>query len=128
MEGMTDEGHRTRAIRAVLATMEASARLRANLLEGEKIGQAMIDLLEADTPVSETVGATGREASDLRSTTNELLSAFEHRRHQMRLAFITPSLEEGLSIGEISRVLGISRQLASRLAREAAEAHQAQEA
>ena len=65
------------------------------------------------------VEAAGAVTSDLRQKTNYLLAEFEHRRHEMRMAFIGPSLDEGMSIGEIGRSLGVSRQLAARLAKEA---------
>ena len=75
--------------------------------------------LESGVPISGSVEAAGAVASDLRQDTNYLLAEYEHCRHEMRLAFIGPSLDEGMSIGEIGRTLGVSRQLAARLAKEA---------
>jgi hypothetical protein len=69
--------------------------------------------------VSEVVGAAGGKPADIRQTTNDALEALEHSRHEMRVAFIGPSLDEGMSIGEIGRSLGVSRQLAARFAKEA---------
>jgi hypothetical protein len=107
------------AIAAVERTIEASQALRAQLRSGEAIGRKMIKKLESGVPISGSVEAAGAVTSDLRQNTNYLLAEFEHRRHEMRMAFIGPSLDEGMSIGEIGRSLGVSRQLAARLAKEA---------
>jgi hypothetical protein len=48
----------------------------------------------------------------------EAIQEFEAARHQLRLALFSLGKEEGASISEVGRVLGISRQLASRLAGE----------
>ena len=47
------------------------------------------------------------------------LDAFEAARHEFRLALFAVCLEEGASISEVGRALGVSRQRASRLAAEA---------
>ena len=47
------------------------------------------------------------------------LDAFEAARHQFRLAIFTRCLAEGASMSEIGRALGVSRQRASVLARQA---------
>ncbi|MBF6555338.1 MAG: hypothetical protein IVW52_04095 [Acidimicrobiales bacterium] len=107
------------AIAAIERTIEASQALRAQLRSGEAIGRKMIKKLEDGVPISGSVEAAGAVASDLRQNTNYVLAEFEHRRHEMRMAFIGPSLDEGMSIGEIGRSLGVSRQLAARLAKEA---------
>jgi hypothetical protein len=107
------------AIAAIERTIEASKALRTSLRTGEVIGQKMIRELQGSTPIYETVTATGSDPADLRQNTNDLLDNFEHCRHEMRLAFIGPSLTDGVTIGQIGRDLGISRQLATRLAREA---------
>jgi hypothetical protein len=49
----------------------------------------------------------------------EVLSEFEAARHQVRLAMLELGSEQGISISEMGRQLGLSRQLASRLAAEA---------
>jgi hypothetical protein len=113
------EEKRLAAIAAIERTMEASKALRANLQAGERIGRRMIKELGGDTPFSEIVIATGSDPSELRQTTKALLDDFEHCRHEMRIAFIGPSIAEGVTIGQIGRDLGVSRQLATRLAREA---------
>jgi hypothetical protein len=115
---MTD---RERAIESIERTMEASVALRKHLLESERSGRKMISALKRGVPIPESVAASGSNAAELRRSTNDLLNDFELARHEMRAAFILPSVDGGMSIGEIGRALGVSRQLASRLVREARE-------
>jgi hypothetical protein len=115
---MTD---RDRAIGSVEKALEVSAALRRQLLGNERMGRKMISALRRDTPISESVEVAGGCAAELRRSTNDLLAEYELARHQMRAAFLLPSLDEGMSIGDISRKLGVSRQLASRLVKEAKE-------
>jgi len=56
-----------------------------------------------------------------RRQVTEAIEEFEAARHQLRLALFALGKEEGASISEVGRVLGISRQLASRLAAESEE-------
>jgi hypothetical protein len=56
-----------------------------------------------------------------RQSVTEALETFETTRRQMRLAMLSLGQEEGASISELGRSIGVSRQLASRLAAEAAE-------
>jgi hypothetical protein len=112
-----DLQHKT-AIAAIERTIETSEVLRANLRSNEAIGRKMIKKLEDEVPISQCVDATGAVASEVRQSTNDLLAEYERHRHEMRLVFIGPSLDEGMSIGAIGRTLGVSRQLAARLAKE----------
>jgi hypothetical protein len=107
------------AIAAIERTIETSEALRANLRSNEAIGRKMIKRLEDGVPISECVDAAGAVASKVRRDINDLLAEYERHRHEMRLAFIGPSLDEGMTIGAIGRTLGVSRQLAARLAKEA---------
>lgn len=109
------------AIRTVERTIEASVALRKHLLLTERTGRKMIKALQGGVPISASVERTGACPAELRQSTHGLLAEYEDRRHEMRAAFLLPSLEEGMTIGEIGRTLGISRQLASRLVKEARE-------
>ena len=123
---MSNKSDRIHAVETVRASIAASIRLREGLLHGESIGEAMIDAIEGGALVSESVEASGEDAATCRMSMHELLEGYEHARHKMRIAFMLPSIEEGMSIGAIGRTLGVSRQLAARLvheAREEAEAH-----
>ena len=53
-----------------------------------------------------------------RRSTNDALEAYETARHNLRLAVIRELLADGMTIGEVGRTWGFSRQLASRYARE----------
>ncbi len=48
----------------------------------------------------------------------EAFDQFEHQRHRTRLALVRAGLEEGMTIGELGRAWGFSRQLAARYAKE----------
>jgi len=54
-----------------------------------------------------------------RRQVTEGIEKFEATRHQLRLELFSLALDEGASISAVGRALGISRQLASRLAAEA---------
>jgi hypothetical protein len=56
-----------------------------------------------------------------RSEVTEVLEEFEAARHRVRLAMFALATEQGSSFSDVARALGISRQLASRLAAEAEE-------
>ncbi len=99
--------------------MEASAELRAALREGETIGRRMIKKLRNGVAISSAVEDAGANASDLRQSAAEHLSRYEQRRHEMRLTFVRAALDEGLTIGEVARKVGVSRQLMARFAKEA---------
>jgi len=58
------------------------------------------------------------DAVAARLMVNEGLESVATARHELRLAVTAAGLEEGMSIGDLGRAWGISRQLASRLARE----------
>ena len=107
------------AIASVERVIDASAALRKHLVMNEKAGRRIIAALRSGVDPWNAVDASGQSAAALRSSTNDLLHGYEQARHRMRTAFILPSLEGGRSIGYIGRSLGVSRQLASRLASEA---------
>lgn len=57
------------------------------------------------------------EAPAHRQRVTEAIEEFEASRHQLRVVLFAVGKEEGASITQVGRVLGISRQLASRIAR-----------
>ena len=115
----TNVDERELAIRTVERTIEASAALREHLASSERTGRKMISALRRGVPISRSVEVTGASPSELRQSSYDLIAQYELCRHEMRAAFLLPSLDEGMSIGDIGRALGISRQLASRLVKEA---------
>jgi hypothetical protein len=116
---MTPQDQRALAITTVKETIEASIKLREGLVAGEAIGREMIHWLEQNIPISQSVTAAGSDAASQRATTNELIADYTNCRHRMRVAFMLPSLEEGMSISDIADQLGVSRQVVDKLVHEA---------
>jgi hypothetical protein len=56
---------------------------------------------------------------DLRQSLTQALAEVESARHKVRRTAFARGLEEGMSIGELARMWGFSRQLAARYAKEA---------
>jgi hypothetical protein len=112
------------AILVIEETVAASVALRAHLKRTERIGRKMIISLELGAAISEAVEAAGGHPAELRRTSQEILDNYELSRRRMREFFMLASLDEGLSIAEMARRLGVSRQLASRLVLEARKASQ----
>jgi hypothetical protein len=74
------------------------------------------ELLSADILRAEPV-------VDYRPNLDGALARLERVRHAMLLRVFAVALEDGMSIGELARNYGFSRQLASRYAKEARELH-----
>lgn len=96
--------------------VECSALLRGHL---QRYETAMGKIAEhLDEGVSAVTASRGTGIPSERRLVTEAIQEFEAARHQLRLALFALAKEEGASISEVGRVLGISRQLASRLAAE----------
>jgi response regulator of citrate/malate metabolism len=78
-------------------------RLRSRIQAGDHLGETLDQLQGAGTRLQMT----------------EALEQFEVARHRVRLSMFALAEEQGMTISELARSLGISRQLASRLAAEA---------
>jgi hypothetical protein len=98
---------------------QEAATLRSALRRYERALERVCRQVERDVPLHEVMGQIG--VGDLRADLVERLTRFEEARHRMRVACFRMSLTEGLSIGDIARLWGISRQLASRLVNEGTE-------
>ncbi len=109
--------NRERLIQRQYEVVESSALLRGELLGYEKAMIKIAKRLERGDPASTAGRGTGVPAQ--RRQVTEAIEQFEAARHQLRIALFALGMEEGASIAEIGRVLGISRQLASRIASEA---------
>lgn len=88
------------------ATRSTEAAIRRGLKQAQGGGE-MAALLGKVSP------------SQIRLSMNEALGALEKARHDARKAIFLASLDEGMSIGELGRTFGFSRQLAARYAKEA---------
>ena len=106
-------------MRDKLALVEASKDLRRVLLRYEKTSAeiaARVERGESGTDALKTAQGPLR-----RREVTDAVEKFEAARHRVRLAMFVLAGEEGVSASELARQLGISRQLASRLANEAKE-------
>jgi hypothetical protein len=96
--------------------MESGQRLRALILESRTGFTKGLDLLDSGVPVVEAL--TALNTAERRKTMTDLLDEFEADRHRLRLSITAAGLGEGMTIGEIGRAFGVSRQLAARFAKE----------
>jgi len=95
------------AIEHLRTVMRGFARLNASLARRVDDGEELVSALERlNGPLRR------REVTDA-------LEEFEAARHRVRLSMFGVAEEQDASISEVARGLGISRQLASRLAAEA---------
>jgi len=108
-------------IDSIEVLVERSVLLRDTLRRYERAMTKIAEHLEAGEPG--VAAARGTGIPNQRRQVTEAIEEFEAARHQLRLALFVVGGEEGASIAEIGRVLGISRQLASRLASEAVDKH-----
>ncbi len=105
---------RERLIQRQYEVVESSARLRTELLRYEKAMTEITKRLEnGDAAVSAGQGTGFPEQGRTVTRANE---TFEAARHRLRVALLAVGKEEGASAAEVGRLLGISRQLASRIA------------
>ena len=106
-------------IRATEEANQASAALRKQLQGAENEGKKMIAAISNHVSFSEWLEQAGERTARVRNDTHDSLIAFQRARHSQLRAIVLPSLKEGMSIADLGRAFGVSRQLASRWAREA---------
>jgi hypothetical protein len=105
---------------------QEAASLRKSLRSYETALRQVCGRIERDDVLHEAMKKVG--LSDLRVDLVERLTSFEVARHRMRVACFRMSLTEGLSMTEVARLWGISRQLASRMVNEGQQAPASQAA
>ncbi len=104
-------------VRDMARVIERSKDLRAVLVRYEKGSADVARRIENGETVADALQA---EHGPLRrQEVTEAIAELEGARHQVRLSMFALAKEQGTSISELSRQLGISRQLGSRLAMEA---------
>ena len=101
--------------------MDATERLRETLARYKRASASLARRIEGGASVFEAFDDMDGAMHRHRELT-EMLEEFERARHQVRLALFELAGAQGASMSELGRRLGISRQLASRLAKEAAAA------
>ena len=111
------ERRREHTIELVEGLLDTLADLRRSTRATEASVRRALKLAKGGADVSVVLGAIG--PADIRRSMNDALKAAEEARHQVRLRIFELGLDEGLSIGELARVFGFSRQLAARYAKEA---------
>jgi len=97
----------------------ATAILRSEMTGYEVICRRLLDEVRVD---HDLIGVLQDiHADSWRSDVTDAIRGFEAARHRVRLLLVAIEVEEGLSIGEVAKSWGVSRQLASRWVQETAE-------
>jgi hypothetical protein len=105
------------AIRAVEELIEANKEMRRRLRANELVLRRAHKALEEGNDIATTCEMV--PSTDPRHAMAIALQALVKARHHLRLAVFAAGLEEGMTIGELSRYWGFSRQLGARYAKEA---------
>ncbi len=105
------------AIRSVELVIEAMQSLRVVLERREETLRRSIMFTEPALDYADAV--RDNHMSVDREALQEALALLEQRRRDSRVASFRSALDHGVSISELARIWGFSRQMASRYAREA---------
>lgn len=108
------------AIRLVESLNQALENLRRSTRVVEKAARRSIKRMEMGADATTALAAA--VPAETRSVLNDALKQVEEVRHEIRLYAFAVSLEQGVSVAELARQYGFSRQLAARYARDAREA------
>jgi hypothetical protein len=100
--------------------LESLGELRTSTRATEATVRRGLKLVMSGADVATALRAVS--PANTRHSMNDALKAVEEARHQMRLHIFELAIQEGLSIGELGRFFGFSRQLAARYAKEARKA------
>ena len=107
------------AIRCTEQVIEAMRNLRLLLEHRERSLQQAVTVRR---PASDYATALkDAHITEDREDLNEALFLLERARRESRIASFRSALDHGVSINELARVWGFSRQMASRYAKEARE-------
>jgi hypothetical protein len=109
--------HNPDTVQTVENLLEALAELRRTTRSTEVIVRRALKLAKDGADVATALQACS--PIDTRHAMNDALKGVEAARHTMRLQIFELGLAQGLTIGELGRTFGFSRQLASRYAKEA---------
>ena len=110
---------------AALREFEAAcAAARHELRHDQATAARVCRQLERDDALTAVIKRNG--IANKRVNLTNTVAQLERTRNQMRMACFRLGLEEGATISELGRLWGFSRQLASRIAREALNTGSAQ--
>ena len=110
---------RTSAAEEIEQLLESAKLLRADLRMKETAYRRASRMLSKGASIEDVMEASGARTG--RQELTDAMADFERRRHSARRSLTAVALEEGMSIGQIGRAWGFSRQLAARYAREVRE-------
>jgi hypothetical protein len=105
------------AIRSTEELVQALASAREELRRAEQLIRRALRKMEQGKDVATVI--LGTPPAESRQAIQDALSEVNRSRHRARLKVFALALDQGVSIGELGRAWGISRQLASRYAQEA---------
>jgi hypothetical protein len=108
---------REKILTSVDTFVETCERFRTTLRSVAASNRKVRSLVEEGRPVRELLSAI--PTSVIRKKMTDQIAELEAARHNVRKAVFALGLNEGLSIGELSRLMGFSRQLAATYAKEA---------
>jgi hypothetical protein len=107
------------AVDTLTRCFETSEEVRASLRRMESAYRKAIKQIEQGADFKSTLFSA--HATGVSGDVTLALIRLEGERHRCRVAGIAVALDHGMSIGAIARAWGVSRQLASRYAKEARE-------
>jgi hypothetical protein len=110
-----------RMLRCAERLIDAMEHLRLALEKREGDLQAARARYDSGNNFSGSLRAAN--IAEERDELNEALFELERRRRESRLAVFRSALDHGVSINELARMWGFSRQMASRYARDARQEH-----
>jgi hypothetical protein len=105
------------AVRCAKQLIAAMENLRHLLERREEVLRRSLEFREPVDDFSEALKEA--QITEQREDLNEALFTLERCRRESRIASFRTALEHGVSINELSRIWGFSRQMASRYAKEA---------
>jgi hypothetical protein len=107
------------AIHSVELVIEAMENLQVVLGRRVELLRRSIEFEEPAADYEQAVKDS--HMTEERANLHEALNFLEQRRRESRLASFRSALDHGVSISELARIWGFSRQMASRYAKEARE-------
>ena len=111
-------GNERRALQRALSDLElAMERTQLVLTDAGTTYGTLRTRVAQKVPVAEAFSDMAKPWSEVARQLDEL----ERARHRVRQAVFALGLSEGMTIGDLGRLYGFSRQLAARIAREVRE-------
>ena len=100
--------------RKLIQLIKRTDELRIVLDQFDETTRVGLEIVQRGVPLVE--GLAEARAGSARASLNKALDRLETARRDVRVAMSDVAIEEGASLSEVARALGVSRQLLSRLA------------